>query len=174
MRALSAAPSGLGDTCPGHVESGRGVPAMTFRSIFRDRSTDTQSFSVPVRLRVGQIMLTVALAVPIVSGCATGGNDAGLRNAATTGNLARIRSALEEGANMDATDESGRTAMMFAAELGHPAAVRLLADRAADVSLRDLSGESAMDKARNNNHGNVTSILDQVPCRERTRRESSG
>jgi ankyrin repeat protein len=54
---------------------------------------------------------------------------------------------LSRGAQIDAVDDRGRTALMMAAELGHAEVVTMLVGRGADRSVRDKTGRSAFDLA---------------------------
>jgi ankyrin repeat protein len=54
---------------------------------------------------------------------------------------------LSRGAQVDAIDDRGRTALMMAAELGHAEIVEMLIGRGADQSVRDKSGKTALDLA---------------------------
>jgi len=56
---------------------------------------------------------------------------------------------LSHGAQIDAVDDRGRTALMMAAELGHAEAVGVLIGRGADQTVRDKSGNTALDLAGN-------------------------
>jgi ankyrin repeat protein len=56
---------------------------------------------------------------------------------------------LSRGAELDAMDDRGRTALMMAAELGHAELVAMLIGRGADASLRDKRGNTAFDLAAN-------------------------
>jgi ankyrin repeat protein len=54
---------------------------------------------------------------------------------------------LSHGAELDAVDDRGRTALMMAAEIGHAEVVKLLIGRGADQSVRDKGGRTALDLA---------------------------
>jgi ankyrin repeat protein len=54
---------------------------------------------------------------------------------------------LSRGAEVDAVDDRGRTALMMAAELGHAELVEMLIGRGADQTARDKSGKTALDLA---------------------------
>jgi ankyrin repeat protein len=57
--------------------------------------------------------------------------------AAAAGDVAAIRAALDGGANVDARDATGRTALLAATMAGRSDAVRVLLDAGADVDLQD-------------------------------------
>jgi ankyrin repeat protein len=56
---------------------------------------------------------------------------------------------ISRGAEIDASDDRGRTALMMAAELGHAEVAAMLIGRGADRTIRDNSGKSALDLAAN-------------------------
>ena len=68
--------------------------------------------------------------------------------AADRGNLQAVRNLISAGADVNAKDEDGETALMIAADDGHTAIVQALIAAGADVNARDDEGESALDKAR--------------------------
>jgi ankyrin repeat protein len=56
---------------------------------------------------------------------------------------------ISHGAEIDAADDRGRTALMMAAELGHAEVATVLIKRGADQAVRDKGGKSALDLAAN-------------------------
>ncbi len=67
-----------------------------------------------------------------------------LLDAAKSGNVAGVRTALEAGADVDARNESHRTVLMLAALKGQAAVVKELMNRGADVNARDGDGMTAL------------------------------
>jgi len=67
--------------------------------------------------------------------------------AAAAAALEAVRVALDLGADVDAADEDGRTAMHMAAFTGADAVVRLLAERGAAVDVQDKRGETPWSMA---------------------------
>jgi hypothetical protein len=70
-------------------------------------------------------------------------NDA-LRRAASGNDVAGIRIALEQGAQIDSTTPDGKTPLMHAAFLGHLDAIQFLVQRKADLNRRDAAGRTAL------------------------------
>ena len=63
---------------------------------------------------------------------------------ALDGELGKVKSALEAGADPNMPDPDGRTALMFAAFNGHSGIVLELLDQGAGVDRRDLMGRTAL------------------------------
>lgn len=72
--------------------------------------------------------------------------------AAAAGQLAAAREALAQGAPVNAADDTGRTALMLAAQRGDANMARLLQDAGADPLRTDRDGLSAIDYARRAGH----------------------
>ncbi len=64
--------------------------------------------------------------------------------AARDGELARVQALLSSGAEVDAQDDEGSTALMFAALRGDSAMVEALLAAGADPNLKDANGETAL------------------------------
>ena len=64
--------------------------------------------------------------------------------AAKNGYLASIQDLLARGADIDARDDNGKTALMSASQKGEVAAVELLLDRGADIEARAYAGQTAL------------------------------
>ena len=69
--------------------------------------------------------------------------DEKLLRAAEGGNIEEISLLLERGANIDAADGDGWTALMLAAKSGHTGAVRLLLERGANIHATNKNGWQA-------------------------------
>ena len=73
--------------------------------------------------------------------------DQRLLNAAFIGNADSVSYLLAQGANMDAKDVFGRTALMDAALMGHSLVVHVLLQAGANFELEDMFGSTALDIA---------------------------
>ncbi|KAL4779383.1 hypothetical protein BJX76DRAFT_340953 [Aspergillus varians] len=74
--------------------------------------------------------------------------DTPLIAAAKNGNLEMVQFLVENGANIDATDDNGSTALMLAVSQGAEAVVRFLIGQKADTQKQDGFGDTALDLAR--------------------------
>ena len=75
------------------------------------------------------------------------------------GKVESIHMLLEHGEDPDATDTSGNTPMIMAAQYGHPLAVCYLAGRGAALDLADGNGDSALAWAAYNGYQDIISFL---------------
>ena len=107
-----------------------------------------------------EIMLVLAVSTAFVyPGCAARnpqpitGVTTPLHEAAAGGHLQTVATLIEEGADVNARDESGKTPLHHAAANGHGQTVATLLDLAADPALVDTQGRTARDYALQNGHG---------------------
>ena len=82
-----------------------------------------------------------------------------LTRAAYNGDLQQLRMLLELGADANARDGGGRSALYWCASGGHVDAMRALLDRGADVSLTDKSGWPALLKAAGMGQDEAVALL---------------
>jgi ankyrin repeat protein len=79
--------------------------------------------------------------------------------AAKSGDLAQVRTAIDEGDDLNEVDEQGRTALMHAAQRGDANMVKLLLEAGANATLKDRNGLSAAELARRSGHEAVADLL---------------
>ncbi len=106
--------------------------------------------------------LTVRLSPAVASLTApavNGPNETALRNAASTGDLATVRSLLAAGANVNAANPEGDTPLMDAAKNDHLDVVKVLLGAHADMSLHDNSAYTALTYAAMYGHADVVRAL---------------
>jgi len=82
-----------------------------------------------------------------------------LMRAALIGDAAALLALLDNGANANASDDGGRTALMEAAYAGHSRAVEALIKRGADVNAKDCAGWTALMEAASKSHIETVKIL---------------
>jgi outer membrane protein assembly factor BamB len=83
-----------------------------------------------------------------------------LWEAAREGDVARVRAALDKGADVNAKARYDRTALSFAADRGHTEVIRLLLDRGADLNVQDTFYKMrAIDMALMNEHADAARVL---------------
>ena len=67
-----------------------------------------------------------------------------LRGAALNGNIDLVREAIEQGVDIQETDELDRTALMFAAYNGHTEIVQLLAENGSEITRPNSEGRTPL------------------------------
>ena len=79
--------------------------------------------------------------------------------AAKAGNVPRVKALLDRGANVNAKDEDGLTALYCSAAEGHRDVAELLISRGADVNARSKDGFTALHVAAYEKHKAVVELL---------------
>jgi ankyrin repeat protein len=87
------------------------------------------------------------------------GPDSSWFEAARTGETDRLLSLISSGADPNALDADGRTALILAAMHGKVETVKLLMTKGANVNVRDSKGETAASYAKKIGYTNVVAIL---------------
>ncbi len=114
-------------------------------------------------------ILTFVLTVLLVSSCATtsktkeereGVNQEVFFKSVKGGAFAEVKGLIEEGTDVNAQDNEGWTALMWALEYGHTEVVKLLIEEGADVNAQSNSGETALWAAsRYGQHPDIVKLL---------------
>jgi len=84
---------------------------------------------------------------------------ASLLNAAGKGNLEELKGILDRGVDLDFSQRSGKTALIFASKNGHLDIVTQLLDRGANIDAKDRFGGTALHYAASENHLDVIKEL---------------
>lgn len=85
--------------------------------------------------------------------------DDDLIGAAKRGDVAAVQALLAKGANVNAKDNYGDTALMEASAKGHREVVQVLLDKGADVNAKTYRGHTALMPASNEGHREVVQAL---------------
>ncbi|MEG0194910.1 MAG: ankyrin repeat domain-containing protein [Stenotrophomonas sp.] len=101
--------------------------------------------SLQSRSAVGRMLLLclMAMVIPACTATSRGDADAQLRDAASRGDVDAVREALDAGADLEARDVQGRTALLLATHGNNVDAARELIEAGADVNAKDAMQDSA-------------------------------
>jgi hypothetical protein len=83
-----------------------------------------------------------------------------LQSAVAQGDVAQAAMLLDQGAIIDARDETGRTPLMLAVTQGRLEIVRLLLARGADPNVADNTGNTPLQQARRQNSHEIAALLE--------------
>ena len=78
---------------------------------------------------------------------------------ATNGHVGKVKLLLDQGAELETKDESGRTSLSRAANRGHKAVVKLLLDQGAKLETKDESGRTPLSHAAERGYEAVVKLL---------------
>ena len=94
--------------------------------------------------------------------------------AADKGDINTVRALLNIGADVNAKNRQGRTALIAAAESGHTNTVKLLLENGADVNAKDIYGETALIRAAKKGHTKIIELLKKHGAKEQDQLLSGG
>lgn len=108
------------------------------------------------------ILILIVLATTLVASAQKSSPDAALRQAAQDGQMTVVKDLIDKGADVNARDEAGRTALLWVAPArDNPEMAKFLITKGADVNAKDNAGETAlMIAASQSNPGIVTALLE--------------
>jgi len=133
--------------CP-NTRTAQGVPALVLAA--RDRS-----------MKIVEYLLNSG-ANPNVK--ARNSRMTALMEFARRDNVAGVELMLENGANVNAADSSGETALMYAVSARAQRAVRVLLAKGADPQLANYQGQTPMDMARSRRYRRIETLLADAPA----------
>ena len=102
------------------------------------------------------IMVSICAIFFSLSGFALAGP---LHDAAKEGDLAKVKSLIAEGSDVNVKTGTGTIPLHFAADRGHKELVELLISKGADVNATNSSNETPLGYAYYNNHKDVAELL---------------
>lgn len=82
-----------------------------------------------------------------------------LFKAVKKGNIARVAELINKGADINAKDNDGKTALIYAADKGHTEIATLLIDKGANVNAKSNGGKTALMLARAIGHEDIVQLL---------------
>jgi ankyrin repeat protein len=82
-----------------------------------------------------------------------------IHTAAEKGNLARVRTLLNNGVAVDAKDGQGRTPLYMTASWGRKQVVQLLIDKGVDVNAKNNNGQTPLDSEVDWKHHDIAEII---------------
>ena len=95
----------------------------------------------------------------ILIGCGNPKSDIALINAAKRGNIEAVKSALADGADMNANDADGWTALHQSAFYGPKEVVELLITRGANLNAKEKDGWTPLDQAAYGGNKEIAELL---------------
>lgn len=99
-------------------------------------------------------------------------DDLSLITAAREGHLDAVKLLVERGANVNARQRWGQTALMFAAREGHSSIVSYLLQNGAKVRIRDKNDESALSMALDNENMDIVAHLRRAGAKAKADNDS--
>ena len=114
------------------------------------------------KLRIGIVLLVFL--VPLIAYAQDLSSD--LHSAAKRGDITAVNALLAKGAEVNAKDKDGRTALMYAAGNGHTETVETLLAKGAEVNAEDKGGRTALMYATWKGHTKIVRLLKQAGARE--------
>jgi ankyrin repeat protein len=89
-----------------------------------------------------------------------------LYDAAFEGNIDKVQTLLEEGANINAKDEDGFAALHYATLEGHPDIVEILLENGADVNAKTKNGRTVLQFVESEGSTGIVQLLKDAGARE--------
>ena len=110
----------------------------------------------------GSVLALSVAVLALLAAAASAGMNEDLKRAAERGNLPEVKRLLAAGAEVNAKDLEGQTALIWASKQGHLEVVRTLLATRADVNPKGKDGWTALMGATKNGHRDVAELLRQA------------
>ncbi len=110
-----------------------------------------------------RILVVLMVVFALRATVAMAGANEDLIEAAKRGDLVAVKGFIVNGADTNAKDKNGGTALIFASGNGHIEIVQALLDKGADVNAKTNQGLTALRLASQEGHKEVVQLL-LVPC----------
>lgn len=85
-----------------------------------------------------------------------------LINAVRAGNAKQVKKLIKSGADVNAKDDEGKTALMWASMYGHNDMIKFLIKNGADVNAKDNNGNTALMFASKYGHDDIVKLLTEA------------
>lgn len=105
------------------------------------------------------LVLALSLCLAVASTALAGELEDKLFDAAINGQAVAVRALLEKGADVNAKDSDGATALILAAYYGYADVVKVLIEKGADLNVKDRAGQTALDKAEAKHKSDIVNML---------------
>jgi serine/threonine-protein phosphatase 6 regulatory ankyrin repeat subunit B len=113
-----------------------------------------------MKTRTFLLLLILVLAVMIITGNSVTGSDTEVfLKSVKSGDYAEVKRLIEKGADVNARNNGGSTALMRASYRGRQDIVQLLIEAGADVNVQDNEGWTALMFASGMGHTEVAQVL---------------
>lgn len=89
-----------------------------------------------------------------------------LHQAAADGDIEKVKSLISKGADVNAKDESRRTALHYASEKGQKEVVELLTRKGVDINTKTDEDKTASALAKENGHTEIVRLLRKHGAKE--------
>jgi uncharacterized protein len=138
------------------------VPAFTVETSSDSREGDFMSARSARILRAISALLTIGLVLVLIPSpdmATAGDKNRDLILASMKGDVEKVRSLLDSGADVNAKDERGWTALLWAISRGQIDLVKLLLDKGSDVNAKGEHGWTPLMEAANRGQLEVAELL---------------